>query len=93
MRDSPSPPALSFPASLAERRSQLAGRLQDRRQVFQHAVGLRRNVAAEHLLRRRINGHLSRDKNKTVGSNRLRIRPDRLGRIGSRNNVAHVSFL
>src|SRR6201998_3132990 len=53
-------------------------RLDDRLEIFEDALGLRRDVSFDHLLRFGIERDLPGEKNKTVGANRLRIGTDGL---------------
>src|SRR6476646_8778058 len=57
--------------------------LQDRAEVLQHLLGLRLDSAGNQVSGCRIERHLPGDKNKSIGLDGLRIRPDRLGRVGS----------
>src|ERR1700685_1178884 len=66
-------------------------RFQNLRQITQHAVGLRPRVTGYHLLRRRIDWKLSRDKNESIGFDGLRIRTDGLRSVFGGNNFAHYS--
>ncbi len=66
-----------------------AGSFQNLRKIAQDAVGLRGYVSADHLLRRGIDGDLSRGKNKSVGFDGLRVGPDGLRCVFGRNDFAH----
>src|SRR5580693_248370 len=64
-------------------------RLQNLREIPQDAVRLCFNVADDNLLGRGIDGDLSRDEDKSVRSNGLRVRADGLRGVFCKNNFAH----
>jgi hypothetical protein len=60
-----------------------AGGSQDCGQILEYALRLRRHVPADHLLVRRIDGHLPGDENKSARSDRLGVRANGLWAIRS----------
>ena len=54
-------------------------------------MAVHRDVSGNHLLCCRINRYLARCKHESIGSNRLRIRTDRLGSLIGSNHITHKS--